>query len=111
MLCAATKRFASTFVTDVEGAVWRVPHQHSLHYGAKLAGLRFAIGTCGGFVEEDLNPVVTVLESTLEPDWRICEMFCHGLRSRTRPNNPGPCSNRCIGCGRCTVHRGMLHRK
>lgn len=88
---AAQKRFTCTVVTDADGVVWRFPHQHSLHYGNKLAALRFAVGTCGGYVEEDLNPVVTVLAATLAPDWRICDMFfdLHGGARVAEPIAPG----------------------
>jgi len=75
-LYAPQKKFTDTLMTDREGSVWRFPHQHTMHYSPKIEKLRFAKGTLAGFFGESTgSPVVEVRESTLEPDWAICDMY------------------------------------
>ncbi len=75
MLDAPHKRFAFTALIDRDGIAWKFPHQHTMHYSDKTAQLRFLAGTSGGFFLEDLNPVVVLDESDLEPSWGICDMY------------------------------------
>ena len=72
MLFAPDKRFDRTLMVDKHRVVWHFPHQHCMHYSAKIRQLHFADGTLAGFFEEDFNPVVMVEESSLPPDWAIC---------------------------------------
>ena len=75
MLFAPEKRYNKTLMVDRDGTVWAFPHQHMMHYGQKISGLKFAVGAMAGFFGEALNPVVIVDESTLPPDWGICDMY------------------------------------
>lgn len=75
MLFTPQKQFDRTLMVDRDGVVWHFPHQHTMHYTRKINLLNFAAGTMAGFFGEALNPVVLVDESTLEPDWGICDMY------------------------------------
>lgn len=87
-LYAPQKRYHSTLMADASGAVWEFPHQHTLHYTHKINALTFATGTWAGFFgEQDGSPVVTVLESSLPPDWAICDMY-YDLHCGARPTGP-----------------------
>ena len=88
MLFAPTKEYNCTLMVDRDGAVWRFPHQHLMHYSAKISRLHFAVGTMGGFFGEHTgNPVVVVTESNLPPDWAICDMY-YDLHCGARPDGP-----------------------
>ncbi len=87
MLFAPVKRFDRTLLVDRDGTVWHFPHQHCMHYGRKISQLEFAEGSLGGFFGEDRNPVVIVEQSTLPPDWAICDMY-YDLHCGSRPQGP-----------------------
>lgn len=73
---APDKEYDRTLMVDRGGVVWEFPHQHLLHYGGKLAALRFAEGTIAGFFgKEKASPVVEVKKASLEPSWGICDMY------------------------------------
>jgi len=76
MLFEPGKEFDKTIMVDKEGAVWKFPHQHALHYTVKIRDLKFAEGTMGGFFGSKMNPVVIVEKSTMpQLDWGICDMY------------------------------------
>lgn len=76
MLYAPQKEYNCTLMVDRDGVVWNFPHQHLMHYTGKIAELQFAPGTMAGFFgEETGSPVVIIGESTLAPDWAICDMY------------------------------------
>ncbi len=87
MLFAPEKTFERTLLTDKHGTVWDFPHQHVMHYGGKICELDFEVGSVGGFFGGKLNPVVEVTESTLPPDWGICDMY-YDLHCGARPSQP-----------------------
>ncbi|MFW5857892.1 MAG: hypothetical protein ACOCX4_08440 [Planctomycetota bacterium] len=85
MLFEPQKRYRWTLMTDAEGRVWQFPHQHQLHYKKKINELTFAPGSVAGFFgEPDGAPVVIVDESSLPPDWAICDMY-YDLHCGARP--------------------------
>lgn len=76
MLNAPTKEYNATLMTDRNGAVWSFPHQHTLHYSAKINQLEFAEGSVAGFAgEPGGNPSVIVTRATHRPSWAICDMY------------------------------------
>ena len=86
MLFAPTKEYDCTLMVDHAGVVWRFPHQHLLHYSQKIGQLEFGVGTMAGFFGEPTgSPVVAVLESSMEPDWAICDMY-YDLHCGARPH-------------------------
>ncbi|NQT20615.1 MAG: hypothetical protein HQ592_12985 [Planctomycetes bacterium] len=92
MLFAPSKKYDCTLITDRDGTVWKFPHQHLLHYGRKLTQLEFAEGSVAGFFGEDTgSPVAVVNESSIAPDWGICDMYydLHCCGRPERPMNPG----------------------
>ena len=86
-LYAQEKEYHSTLMVDRGGMVWEFPHQHLLHYSAKIRQLEFAPGTLAGFFGEEYSPVVVVRESSLPPDWAICDMY-YDLHCGARPTGP-----------------------
>ncbi len=83
-----TKEYQATLMTDRDGAVWRFPHQHRLHYGHLIQTLAFAEGSMAGFFHEAKgDPVVMVDASPLEPFWAICDMY-YDLHCMVRPGRP-----------------------
>ena len=87
MLFAPQKTYDRTLMQDRDGVVWIFPHQHCLPYTAKISELHFAPGALAGFFGEEFNPVVIVDESSLEPDWAICDMY-YDLHCGARPAGP-----------------------
>jgi hypothetical protein len=88
MAFASRKEYECTLMRDRDGVVWRFPHQHQLHYRAKIQELNFSAGTVAGFFgEETGSPVVIIEESSLEPDWAICDMY-YDLHCGARPEGP-----------------------
>lgn len=85
LLFAPDKRYSFTAMEDAAGRVWEFPHQHTLHYTAKINTLDFAEGTRAGFCgEQDGAPVCEVRQATLPPDWAICDMY-YDLHCGLRP--------------------------
>ena len=86
------KQYTCTLMVDRTGIIWAFPHQHSMHVGGKIAGLRFATGAMAGFFGEATgSPVVIVEQSSLEPDWGICDMYydLHCCARGVEPLPPG----------------------
>jgi len=88
MLYAPQKEYNCTLMVDRDGVVWNFAHQHLMHYTAKISELQFAPGTMAGFFgEETGSPVVITRESSLAPDWAICDMY-YDLHCGARPSGP-----------------------
>jgi len=88
MLLAPEKRYHSTMLVDSAGVVWAFPHQHVLHYGAKIRQLHFGQSSVAGFFgEQGGSPVCVLRESSLEPDWDICSKS-YSLRCGSRCSAP-----------------------
>lgn len=88
MLCTPKKEYTCTLMVDKQGVVWKFPHQHQMHYSGKISQLEFAAGAVAGyFGEKTGSPVVTIHESSLPPDWAICDMY-YDLHCGARPKDP-----------------------
>jgi len=75
-LCERTKEYRWILVNDRDGAIWRFPHQHNMHYARKIMGLQYANGAWGGFFGEPTgSPVLIVDHCDEEPVWNICQMY------------------------------------
>ena len=87
-LFAPSKEYTCTLLVDRDGVIWQFPHQHLLHYSHKIGQLNFEVGTMAGFFGEPTgSPVVIVQDSTMEPDWAICDMY-YDLHCGARPHGP-----------------------
>jgi len=75
-LCAPDKEYHFTLMTDRDGMVWNLPHQHMMHYTAKITPMRFGDGSLAGFFGEEAGaPVVILKRAPVEPEWGICDMY------------------------------------
>jgi hypothetical protein len=76
ILHGEVKEFDCTLLADEDGTVWRFAHQHSMHYGRKIAKLGFARTSWAGFFGPDEEGlVVEVDRSDVNLHWEICDMY------------------------------------
>jgi len=78
MLFEREKLYSHTLIEDKSGDFWAFPHQHAMHYSAKIEELGLQGGNIAGFFGEPCPEkcyTVQVTYSNAVTDWAICDMY------------------------------------